>query len=251
MRIFVVLARASIFAVLAIFVAAPDSKGQKEQQDYATVVIGGNPTDEERGYSKEFEKLYPYREKVKLSEIRKDIKGLGIGLGGIVDTIDIPGADPITADSFLHTFSCQSDAIVIGYPTKKAAHLSEDETFVYTEYEFRVTELLKDNSYNPITINDDIRLARPGGNIKLENRLIHVEDPAFKPLLLRKTFLLFLTFVPSAKGYIAAGNGGDFQLENNLFKKFSAGITPKEITVGGTSSDLLEKVNNAIQLDCR
>lgn len=251
MRIFVVFVLVAIIAVLVIFVAAPDSKGQKEQQDDTTVVISGSPTDEERAYSKEFEKFYPYREKVKLSEVRKDIKDLGIGLGGIVDTFVIPEADPITAESFLHDLSCQSDAIVIGYPTSKAAHLSEDETFVYTEYEFRVTELLKDNSYNQITVNGDIQLARPGGNIKLENRLIRVLDPAYEPLSLRKTFLLYLTFVPTAKGYIAAGSGGDFQLENNLFKKLSAGITPKEITIGGTSSDLLEKVHNAIQLDCR
>lgn len=251
MKIYAALFLIACAIVTAIFFATPFTQGQKENQDEATEVMSGRTTDEERAYSKEFEKMYPHRRRMKLSEVRKDIKSLGIGLGGIVDTIDIPGADPLTTESFLHNLSCQSDAIVIGYPVSKAAHLSEDETFVYTEYDYVVTDVIKNNTYSQLVANSEIRVARPGGDVKLNNRLIHVADEAFEPLSLKKTFLLFLKFVPSADGYMVAGTGGDFQFENGSFKKLSKGIVPNELTAGGKSSELLSKVYFAIQEDCK
>jgi hypothetical protein len=110
----------------------------------------------------------------------------------------------------LKDLSCDADAVVIGYSTQKAAHMLDDESFVYTEYEFLVTDVLKNNYLSPIENKKTISVTRPGGLIKLDNQLIRVEDRSYKPFELKKNYLIFLKYVPSAGGYLASSVEGDF-----------------------------------------
>ncbi len=239
----------------AIFSAdTPVIQGQKQEsaKDEATVVQKGQTTDDERAYSKQYNDLYPDRDKNKLSERRKEIKDLGIMLGVIADTVDLPDLPPITSAEFLSNLTCSSDSIVIGSVKSKKAHLSEDETYVYTEYDFSVEDVLKNNSVSSIENNGNIKITRPGGVIKLDNRTITVSDERFEPLKPEKKYLLFLKYVPSAKGYMANISDSDFIVEGNSFKKFSEDMSsfdPIELR-NGKSDDLLKNVRESILSDC-
>lgn len=249
MILFTLIIATMLFAFVTFKPQAQDKTQQQDEE--ATVVQRGQVTDEERSYSREYEKLYPNRRKIKLNEVRKEIKDLGIFLGVVGDVIDIPEAPIITAADFLKNLSCEADAVVVGYPVSKKAHLSEDETFVYTQYEFSVEEVIKDNLTSPITVNNSIQITRPGGVIKLDNRKITVKDELYEPLQIRKKYLLFLNFVPVANGYMVTGSEGDFLLENNSFKKLSKGMAPDELKKGDNPNLLLSSIRDSVASDCK
>lgn len=236
-----------VFAFWIYFSTNP-TLGQKVHQDEATVVQRGQVTEKEREYSREYKKLYSWRAGRKLSELRggkKDVSVISDEPGSDMD----PYSPIITASEFLRNLSCQADAIVVGSVKSKSAHLTEDETFVYTEYEFSIKEVVKDNPVSPIKVNNNIEIARPGGIIRLDNRRITVEDKSYELLLKNKDYLLFLRFVPSTNGYVIASAEGDFILENNSFKKLSKRPLSEELKNNNPQS-LLNAIGEAISVAC-
>ncbi len=256
MKVFLVTFLVISVIVFGIFFATPSTIGQKEQTDEATVVKRGQVTEKEREYSKEYKKLYSFRKSRKFSEIIEESEILGKtteelgGYVGIPGGFFMPDAPVITPAEFLGKLSCKADAIVVGSVKSKSSHMTEDETFIYTEYEFSVQDIVKNNSASPIEINNQIKITRPGGLIKLDNRLIRIEDQSYEPLLKNKKYLLFLRFVPTANGYMIASPEGDFLLENNAFKTLAKRPLPKELKSGDNSETLLNAVRNFTSMVC-
>lgn len=250
----IILIALTILFTAVTFRQEAQDKSQTQQnkpiQDEATVVQKGQVTDEERAFSKEFDKLYPRREKNKLSNLRKEIKDLGITIGTIGDVVDISDAPRITSAEFLNSLSCDSDTIITGYITSKSSHLAEDETFVYTQYEITVDDVLKNSINSSIKINQNLKITRPGGVIKLDDRTITVRDERYEPLQTKKKYLLFLRSVPSADGYIVSSPNGDFIIEDKSFRKISKVASPDELR-NGFSTDLLDNVHKSILIDCK
>ena len=249
----VLIAAAILFAITTYRQQAQDKS--QPQQDEATVIKRGQITEKEREYSKEFSKLYEYRKGRKLSEISEigkrkgNTKEITVSLG--IPTIPTIGNQPIITESeFFRDLSCKSDAIVMGSVINKSAHLTEDETFVYTEYEFLPESVLKNNSVSPIKINKSIEITRPGGLIKLDNQVIRVEDQLYSPLETKKQYLLFLKFIPSANGYTISDVKGDFLLEENSSKKLSRLGLPENIERRNDTQTLLTNVKNSALSNC-
>lgn len=242
-------------SLLALFLVATFAAFRQQAQDKtsvqneeATLVQKGQVTEKEREYSKEFKKLYPYHKGRKLSELKGGTQDVGIFIEE-PDFVGDPRAPIITPAKFLTELSCQADAVVLGYVKDKTAHLTEDETFVYTEYEFIAKNVLKSISAFPIQIDSSLQVTRPGGVVKLDNRLIRVEDKSFEPLEKNKEYLLFLRYIPSVKGYIVASDKGDFVLEGNSFKKLTKRATPKELEKVNRQN-LLNIVKDVTSNDC-
>lgn len=218
MKIFIGFLLATGIVIFGYFFTTNSINGQKEEKDEPTLVQKGQVTEKEREYSKEYKKMYSYRKGRKLSELSELGKrrgytqeaGISIGLP-LVPTIG--NSSVVTASEFLRNLSCDADAVVVGVVMGKKAHLTEDETFVYTEYDFSVEDILKNNSTSAIAVNGDIQITRPGGLIKLENQVIRVEDKSYPPLEIKKKYLLFLKFIPSANGYIVSDAKGDLCLK--------------------------------------
>ncbi len=226
---------------------AQSSKPQQQHEE-ATIVQKGKVTNEEREYSKEYKKIYGNGDGKKLTEIREP-GGIGIFIG--------PGSAPrsksetvITANQFLERLSCQSDAVVVGMVKNKMSHLSDDETFVYTRYDFAVKRIIKDNSDSLIENSRTIAVTRPGGFIKIDEQVIKFDDASYKPLESNKDYLLFLKFVPTVNGYVVATPEGDFVLERNTFKRLSTGGLLNDLKNDTDSEILLSMVQNAITANC-
>ena len=260
MKIFIVIFLIVCVIAIGVFFATPSTQGQKEQQeqkDEATVVQKGQVTDKEREYSKEYKKMYSFRKSRKFSEIIEESEHLRTTTEELRSYLGIPGdfflpnAPVITPAEFLAKLSCKADAIVVGSIKSKASHMTEDETFIYTEYEFTVQDILKNNSSSPIEVDKSIEITRPGGLIKLDNRRIRVEDQSYEPLQKNKEYLLFLRFVPTANGYMVASPAGDFVLENNSFKTLSKRELPKELLSGESHQTLLNEVRNSVSVACK
>ena len=238
----------AVFAIgFGIFFATPRTQGQKEQ-DGPTVIKKGQITDKERGYSKEYKKLYGNRSDKKLTALKQK-GGLGIVIGpaDVAHSSDEPA---ITANQFLERLACRSDAIVIGAITSKSSHLSDDETFVYSEYDFKIENVIKDNLVSPITSGNTISVARPGGFIKIDEQLIKFDDASYKSLQRNKEYILFLKFLPIVNGYVVADPEGDFIIENKAFKTLSSHGLPNGLEEGIDSGVLVNMVQSAALSNC-
>ncbi|CAN5745226.1 hypothetical protein BH24ACI1_BH24ACI1_07680 [soil metagenome] len=237
--------------VCGIWLATNSTQGQQEQveqPDEPTVVKKGQITKQEKAYSKEYEKEYDYSNDPKLTEI-KEPGGIGIVIG----EGSFPGSTDdtaITSNQFLEKLSCEADAVVVGKVKDKASHLTSDERFIYTAYDFEIKRTIKNNPASSIEIGKNIEITRPGGFIKIDDQLIKVEDKSYEPLKRNKEYLLFLKFVPSANGYKVFDSQSDFALENNAIIKLSKRALPKELKNGTKSKILLDLVQNASLVNC-
>lgn len=225
-----------------------EAQTASQQTDDATVVKRGNATDKEREYSKEYRKLYPGRSGSKISELIEVGKQRGKGkeVGFSIGEPSYPTVgvlNPPTAEQFLGNLSCKADAIVAGTARRNTAHLTDDEALIFTEYEFTVDEVLKNNVSSPINPKDTIQITRPGGLVNIDGQLIRFVDRSYKPLQLRQNYLLFLKYVRGANGYLVSDEKGNFLLENDTFKQaFGAN---KELNGVDTAMKLVESIRMA------
>lgn len=228
---------------------AQSNKLQQLKEEATVVRRGQGVTQEEYEYSKEYKKLYNYRrDGEKLTEI-KEPEGIIINIGS--------GSKPrssservLTANQFLEKLSCEADAVVVGTVNNSKSHLSADETFIYTSYDFEVKRIIKDSSQSPIETNGTIAVTRPGGSIRIDERVIKFHDASYELLKKNKEYLLFLKFVPTANGYIVSSIEGDFTLEDNNFKSISKRGVVKELRNGIDSKKLLDMVESVTSSNC-
>lgn len=254
MKVFVGLFLAICLITLGIFLITPSTQGQKKYDDEPTVVRSGQATEKERAYSKEFKELYPDRdgrkltEAVQLSKSKGNTREVGVMIG-IPQTVTVGDTPFPTKAEFLRDLSCGADAVVLGSVKSKSAHMTEDETFVFTEYELSIKDVLKNNSTSQIDINTSIQATRPGGLISLDGQVIRAEDMSYEPLQSGKEYLLFLRFVPAAKGYIVSSPDGDFLLEQRSTRTLSKTALPDGLA-GINSQSLLDEIRKSLSFGC-
>ncbi len=121
---------------------------------------------------------------------------------------------------------------------------------MYTQYQFSVKQVLKNNSDSFIDENTSLEVTRPGGLIKLDNQLIRVEDQSYKPLQNNKDYLLFLKFIPDVNGYMVSDISGDFVLENKSFKQLRKTIFSEELEKINDSQVFLDNIKIAVSDGC-
>ena len=252
MKLFIGLFLAICVITLGIFLLTPSTQGQKKYNDEPTIVQKGQVTEKERAYSKEYNELYSYRKGRKFTEMIEESNGIGDTTGELGASVGgheaffLPGAPEITPDEFFNRLSCKADLIVLGSANNKLSHMTDDETFIYTAYEFLVQDILKNKPDSPVKSGSTtIDVTRPGGLISLDSRRIRIVDLSYEPLQPGRTYLLFLKYIPAAGGYMPADPSGDFALESGSFIKFSKRPVPKELQGKIRSKDLLNAIRRA------
>lgn len=176
------------------------------------------------GKQKEHSKLYKgeqYRSKKKIKDLLDaQPKGLLVKVGRPLQGGD-PAAPPFNFQKFMSRLSCSADAIVIGTVKSKSSNLTEDEDFIFTDYEIKVDEVLKNNPAAPIIPLNDITITRPGGSILFGNKLAEAIDVSFKPLELEQHYVLFLKFIPSTGAYKAVDSKSSYQILGDKLSKLT------------------------------
>lgn len=139
-----------------------------------------------------------------------------------IDIVSLPGmpelsptGQPNLADQTLGNLTAEADAIVIGVVASKESQLTESETFIFTDYEMAIREVLKDNGAAPINPSDKITVVRPGGVVEIEGRVVRAVDRTVKPLQIGEQYLLFLKYIPTTGSYLASSGAGSFKIEND------------------------------------
>lgn len=245
-----------ITGVVGILLFINTTQGQQSRQqdseDVPTVVTRGKFTEKEKKYSEEYKKLYPDRteklgEVVRYAKERKSQGEVTVSLG--IPMFPTVGLQP-SAREVLRNLSCEADAVVLGSVENKESHLTEDETWIYTEYDFSVDEIIKDNLALSIVLNDKIKITRPGGLIKLDNQVVRVQDSLYEQLKKNKKYLLFLKFVPSTQGYLVSNVKGDFVLEGKRLKSLSQANIPNDLRSTDDYQFVLNNIRNFTLEDC-
>jgi hypothetical protein len=132
-----------------------------------------------------------------------------------------PGEAPFDFQKFLQEMAGEADAVVIGTVRDKSSQLTEDEDYVFTDYDMTVAEVLKDNAAAPIQPNKGIVVTRPGGTILLDGRIVEALDESFQPLRKKNQYLLFLRFIPSTGAYEALNSKAGFRIGDDKISKLT------------------------------
>ncbi len=223
----------------------------------ATITLRGQDqktasTDQEMtGKQKEHSKLYKeYKTGKKLSELVTEIGDVRIRRNTPLSGGD-PGAHNVDAHEFLRGMICEADAVVVGKVKSQLSQISEDEDFVFSDYEMSVAEVLKDNAAVHIQPNTTITITRPGGMIRLNGRTVEATDDSFGPFTVEGQYLLFLRFIPVTGAYKATGSKSSFQLRGKAITKLTKEALPLDDEIKSKDVDsFVNEIRLALASGC-
>lgn len=119
-----------------------------------------------------------------------------------------PSEQPDVPEDYFARFAQESDAIVRGRAIRKTSQITEDDSFLFTDYDVVVSEVFKNNATAPIDTGKTITVTYVGGKIVVDDVIIKAGGNAVALLPVNaQDVLLFLKFVPLTEGYQLANNG--------------------------------------------
>ena len=116
----------------------------------------------------------------------------------------------------LIAMSCTSDAAIVGRAGDATSGLMQGDAFLYSDVEFRVEEVIKDNEKAAIQPDSTIIVTRPGGTITIQGRTVRAVDPNFRDFRRGRHYLLYLRYEPRTGAYKASGEDGFELLDNKV-----------------------------------
>jgi hypothetical protein len=223
---------------------------QQQQQEEPTVVQEGVMTDRQKKHGKLFKRYGTLTAGRKLKDAPSETGDVTVA----VEVGDRLRPDrPFDLNTYLRDNACKADAVVVGAVKSKASQLTEDGTFAFTDYEFTIEEVLKNNAAAPLNTGSQITIARAGGVVKLQGRTLRAFDQSEKPLESNGRFLLFLQYIPDTGDYKScSGDLGDasFQLRGDKLSQVSEEPLPEGTGRNVDATSFLTKVRAAVYGAC-
>ena len=137
---------------------------------------------------------------------------LGIGLGPKLKESQTP-------EEYFGKLAYASDAVIRGRVVQKISQITEDDTFIFTDYDVEVIEVFKDNATPLLATGRSIIVTRPGGKVVVDGIIVEILDEHFLPLPVdNKAVILFLNYVPETGAYQATRDTGSFQLDGETLR---------------------------------
>jgi hypothetical protein len=180
----------------------------QQQPEEPTPVQEGVMTKRQREHSK------LYRQEKRDMRLSDEVAATGDVKVIITSATQLTKDDP-TLQQVLRNYACASDAVVVGTVKDKTSQLTEDGTFVFTDYDLTVEDVLKDNVEAHIQPGTDIVVTRPGGKVLLNGHTATVLDRSHLPLEKGDRYLFFLRFVKTTGAYSAIGKEDAFRLDDD------------------------------------
>lgn len=222
-----------------------ETETQRERRLFAKEVVDATPaqlgvlTDRQQSHSRLYGR-YKERNKQKISEFLAHPQGkvlaidFGIGLGPRL-------REPESPEEYFGKLANASDAIIRGRVVHKVSQITEDDTFVFTDYDVEVVEVFKDNAASSLATGRNISVTRPGGKIVVDGIIMRVTDHHFLPLPVNdKEVVLFLKYIPETGDYQATRDNGSFQLDGEVLSPLTEAPFPPGVL--GDSNSFLHTV---------
>jgi hypothetical protein len=243
--------------VVAVVTSSPiKQQGTKLSQDEAklyqaeladaTPVKLGLLTDKQRTHSRLYSHYKQIRGEKLISDLAAKVKDKGkiaqtmvlVGLGEALTEVETP-------EYYFGKIALKSDAIVRGKVIKKISQITDDDSFIFTDYDIVIAEILKDNKASHIETGATITVTRPGGKVLLGDVIVKAKDASFTPLPLNKDVLLFLKFIPETGTYRITEATGGFELEGLSFYPLTEiAFPPGVLENKGTFLQTLRGISN-------
>jgi len=96
--------------------------------------------------------------------------------------------------------ACGSDLVALGTAGAGISHMTFDKSFLYTDWEFSVERVFKNNPSAAVQAGSHITLVASGGTLQIDGRTIHAVDGVPFPAAGQR-YLIFLTSVPKTGAY--------------------------------------------------
>src|SRR5437016_12760510 len=110
-----------------------------------------------------------------------------------------------TPEQELSMFASNSDLVVLAKADSETTHTTKD--FLYTDWNFVVEEVLKDNPKASVQPGTTILVTRPGGKLVINKRMVYANCADFREFYSGQEYLLYLRYVPETGAYsIDAGS---------------------------------------------
>lgn len=139
----------------------------------------------------------------------------------IVDEIQIMGPSPYTnLLSKLTGLTRSSDLAIIGKVGRGRTHQYADQSFLYTDWEMTVEQVIKNNSKAPVESGQMITVTRPGGVLHVDGRLVVADCANFIMWGTGHEYLLYLHYLPKTGAYSMSNGLAAFEfLDNNKARR--------------------------------
>ncbi len=155
----------------------------------------------------------------------------------------LPNTSSVGIAAIFQQRVCQVDLVAVGHIQASASHLSASRNVVYTDYDFVIDRLLKDNRTAPIGSAPDLVVTRLGGSVVLAEgnlKLISLEFPELQP---NAIYLLFLDSIGATSSYFARDEFSTLMLIGDnwaILQKSYASVTIPGFTRGTFESSLAD-----------
>ena len=205
----------------------------------ATPVELGILTEKQKLHSKLFAGYQQRRGDATISELATRAKGKGrllqiiafVGLEHITN-------EPETPEKYFGDLTQASDAVIRGSVIKKTSQVTEDDGFIFTDYDVLIKEIIKNNVTAPIDKSTTITITRPGGSILIEDLVVEAIDRASEPLPNNHDVILFLQFIPESGAYKSTQDTGSFEID---------GLTLRPLTQSHFPLGVLQNMDSFMQ----
>ncbi len=131
-------------------------------------------------------------------------------------------------EQFVAGMLCRSDAVLQGQVLSKASFLTENREWVFTDYEFKIEEVLNVRPGISVEPESIVTVTRTGGELRIGKSVIRVSNASYKPLQIGSTYLLFLTYLPDTGSFTSRLSRAAFLVQGRDAVALTSEATPAE-----------------------
>lgn len=222
---------------------------EKERVD-ATPVQAKSLTEKQRLNSKHFAYYQEMRGDEGITSFPAQAKRLGHkmirtvvgpGLSGVAG----PKGERKDPKDFFAKIAQLSDLIIRGKVIKKTSQVTENDGFLYTDYDVSVQEVIKDNSAASVSHDSVITVAGPGGKVLLDEVVVIAIDENLLPLPINDhDVVLFLKYIPETGAYCLTQYSSAYELDGSRVEPLTHSSFPAGLIQNSASFlDIIRSVS--------
>ena len=134
---------------------------------------------------------------------------------------------PLNVAEMFQSMAFEADSIIIGVVVNKTSFINESDDFIFTNYEIKITDILKNNVFS-IGKKNKLSVLMPGGIVLLNGCLVKAIDDHYLPLYRGLKYALFLKYNRQAKIYTPLNSKSCYVMGSDKVKKLTKENFPLE-----------------------
>jgi hypothetical protein len=221
-----VLVAGLLVLVLHATITLPGARNEQspKKPDDATLIQEGVLTEKQKAHSKLFKK---YEDVARGRKVRDLVDERGdVELVKELGDVLVPNSTSL--QEYLTNLTCRADAVVVGTVQSKSSQINEEGTFIFTDYQLLVSEVVKSGS-TAINPPQNITVTRAGGAVILNGHHVKAIDRREELLAVGGQYVLYLRLIPvtsSFQAFVDPASEDTFKVIGSKIKQTSKKAIP-------------------------